>query len=107
MVTILEALKSINAYPIPLSVFTTAAEKVGLNLEDDATSEVINSDSFKLAQAEILTWLSSAPNVSQGGQSYDFSDSDKTNFINRASHLREDVNGDTDDQSGGYVGDKL
>jgi hypothetical protein len=109
MLTVLEALKSINGYPIPLSQFTTTAEKVGLNLYDEATLDVLNSDKFKLAEAEILTYLSNAPEISQGGQTYKFSDADKTNFINRASALREDVNGDSDtaDQSGGYVGDML
>ena len=70
METVLEALKGVNAYPVPLRTLTTIADKRGLSLTTDATQEVQKSKEYNLAVADLLLWLSTAPDISQGGQSF-------------------------------------
>lgn len=108
MATVLEALKGINAYPIPLGSIVDTAEYRGLNLPDEASQEKMQSAAYKLAQADLLLWLSLAPDVSQGGQSYGFTDEQRVQFRNRANALFREC-----DDSGqtksiyGYKGSKL
>lgn len=85
--TILEALKSITAYPVPLRTLVEIAERRGLSLSDEATQETLNGKAYNLAKADTLLWLSLAPNVTQGGQSYSFTDEQRTEFKNRAFKL--------------------
>ena len=108
MSTVLEALKGINAYPIPLRSIVDAAEYRGLILSDEASQEKMQSAAYKFAQADLLLWLSLAPDVSQGGQTYSFTDEQRVQFRNRANALYREC-----DDSGqtksiyGYKGSKL
>lgn len=108
MATVLEALKGINAYPIPLRSIVDTAEFRGLNLSEEASQEEMQSAAYKLAQADLLLWLSLAPDVSQGGQSYSFTDEQRVQCRNRANALY----GECDDSGQtksiyGYKGSKL
>lgn len=87
MATVLEALKSITAYPVPLRTLVETAERRGLSLTDEATQETLKGKAFNLSKADTLLWLSLAPNVTQGGQSYSFSDEQRTQFRNEAQRL--------------------
>jgi hypothetical protein len=109
MAKILETLKGINAYPVPLRTLTEIAEGRGLNLQDEATLAVLRSSGYKLATADILLWLSLAPNISQGGQSYSFSEEQRLQLRKRADTLF----GECEDEASlskpkfGYKGKKL
>lgn len=110
MATVLESLKGINAYPIPLRSLVDAAEYRGLDMTAEATQEVMQTTAYKLTQADLLLWLSFAPNVSQGGQYYSFTDGQRTQLRNHAKALYKDF----DDDSGsankpiyGYKGSRL
>lgn len=111
MVTVLESLKGVNAYPIPLRTLTTIADKRGLPLTTEATQEVQKGKEYNLAVADLLLWLSVAPDVSQGGQSYSFTDEQRREFRNRANGLYRDFG--ADDEAGtpkpiyGYKGSRL
>ena len=78
--SILEALKGINAYPIPLRTISTVADKRGVLLVDEATQDILKSKAFNLAIADLLMWLSEAPDVSQGGQNFSFTDEQRKQF---------------------------
>lgn len=58
--TVLEALKSITAYPVPLRTLVETAERRGLSLSDEATQETLKSKAFNLSKADTLLWLSLA-----------------------------------------------
>lgn len=109
--TVLEALKGISSYPIPLRTLTTVADKRGLQLIAEATQEVLRGKAFNLATADLLLWLSLAPDVSQGGQNYSFTDEQRKQFRNRANGLYDEY--EADDETGasttiyGYKGDRL
>ena len=87
MATVLESLQAVNAYPVPLRTLVEVAEARGLSLSESATKELLGSEAYNLALADLLLWLSLAPNISQGGQSYSFSEDQRTQLRNRASAL--------------------
>lgn len=83
MATIVEGLKSLNAYPIPMQTLVCIAEGRGLSPYDtkDDTAE------YRLATADVYMWLSNAPDVSQGGQSFSFTDEQRKHFRQRAQSI--------------------
>lgn len=110
MVTILDSLKSVNAYPIPLRTLVETAERRGVSLNEEATPGILKGKAYNLAVADLLLWLSLAPNVSQGGQSYSFTDDQRTQFRNRAKALYGEYG--AGDEAGsktiyGYKGSRL
>ncbi len=110
MAKILETLKGINAYPVPLRTLTEIAEGRGLNLQDEATLAVLRGKGYKLATADVLLWLSLAPNISQGGQSYSFSEEQRVQLRKRADTLYAESSEDEANLSKpkfGYKGTKL
>ena len=90
MATVLEALKGINSYPIPLRTLTETAERRGVLLERETTAEILKGRNFNLCRADLLLWLSYAPNITQGGQSYSFTDEQRTKMRNLAQQLYDE-----------------
>lgn len=87
----LAALKSINAYPIPLRTLSETAERRGVALMDSATQDTLTSNAFRLAKADLLLWLSYAPNITQGGQSYSFTDEQRKEFRHEAQAIYNEL----------------
>lgn len=87
MVTIAEALRGLSAYPIPERTLVGIATARGLLLDDDATREALRGRAYRLTCADLLVWLSQAPFVSQGGQSYTFSSEQRTTMRAQASAI--------------------
>lgn len=87
MVTILDALRGVNAYPVPMRTLVETGTSRGLDLAMEADADVLRGKAYNLAVADILLWLSIAPNVTQGGQSYSFSDEQRLQLRNRANAL--------------------
>lgn len=85
--TILEALKGINSYPIPFRTIAEVAERRDISLEQATTVELLKSSAFRLCRADLLLWLSFAPDISQGGQSYSFTDEQRMKMRNEAEQL--------------------
>lgn len=88
--TILESLKGVNAYPVPLRTLTRVIERRGLSQSDEATREVLRGAKYNLATADLLLWLADAPDISQGGQSFGFTDEQRLQFRNRAKNLLQE-----------------
>lgn len=107
--TNLDALKSVNAYPIPLRTFVEVSTRRNISLTADATQESLKSKDFRLAKADLLLWLSIAPNISQGGQSFSFTEDERKRMRNEAQAIFEEL--DPAENAGcvsfGYKGDKL
>ena len=79
-----EALLGITGYPVPARTIEAIALRRGLGLDDGADSTTMTSSSFRLCEADLLMWLLRAPNVSQGGQSYNFTDEQRADMRRRA-----------------------
>ena len=88
--TILQSLKSMTGYPIPLCTIQNIAEQRGIDIEGEATLEVRATREFRLAKADVLFWLADAPDVSQAGRSYNFTDKQRDNFRRQATEIYED-----------------
>lgn len=87
VVTVLDALKGINAYPVPLRTLQQVATRRGLAPDAEMTPEMFSGKAYELATADVLIWLSEAPDVSQGGQSYSFTDEQRARLRRRASGI--------------------
>jgi hypothetical protein len=75
--TVLESLKGVNGYPVPEITLSDVADLRGLDLSEEATAAMLGSRSYRLAKADVLMWVSFAPNVQQGDVSYSLLYSDR------------------------------
>ena len=109
MRTISDALRGVNAYPVPPRTLDTLTLRRGLDPDGDATCDVLRSAPFRLCEADLLTWLSLAPDVSQGGQTYSLTDDQREDMRRRAKRLYEEFgeDGDKPKTSYGYKGSQL
>ena len=106
---VLQSLRSLSSYPIPTATIEDVAEGVGLAIDAELTQELRKDKRFKRAQARVYMFLSEAPNVSQGGISYSFSEEERRRFRLRAENLLEQI-GDATSEAGveyGYKGEDL
>ena len=95
-------------YPLPNATLEGVCIRRGLSRDAEATADVIRGNAFRLAEADILTWLAAAPNVSQGGQNYAFTDEQRKTYRTRAAAVFEELEGDAPKSSMyGYKGDRL
>lgn len=109
MDTVLESLKGVNAYPVPQSVIETMAAERGLQLDAALSPDILGSRAYRLVKADLLMWLSRAPDVTQEGISYSFTDEQRKDFRISASAIYKDC-GDVTDKAGtiyGYKGSRL
>lgn len=75
--TILEALKSVTNYPIPEAALTRLALVRGFDASQEATAETMQSKSYRVTEADVMSWVAKAPNISEGGVSFNLSESDR------------------------------
>lgn len=102
-----ELLKSVSSYPIPANILMEAGIKYELDIEADATPEIVTSNSYKLAKADVYKCLASAPNISQNGISFSFTDDQRQMFLNMYNSIRNEL-GVKDEENGqgyGYMGE--
>lgn len=92
--TILQSLKSLSGYPIPQLSLENVCEELGLTADGEADVDLRQQPEFKQAKAQVYLLLAEAPDVSQGGITYSFSEEDKKQFRLQAQALLEEV-GDT------------
>lgn len=72
--TIFEAIKESVGYPISDNRANLALTKRGLTGTDQATSDILTGEAFELATADLIVWLITTPNISEGGYSLSISD---------------------------------
>lgn len=109
MKKISELLRSVNSYPIPANIIMEAGIKYGLDTEADASPEVINSREYRLAKADVYTYLAGAPDITQNGISFSFSEDQRSYFLSVATSIKkeEGVEDPTTGQGYGYMGEDL
>ena len=107
--TVFESLQGINAYPVPTRSLVTMLTKRGLTPEETVTQDTLEDMRFNLARADVLFWLSMAPNVSQGGQSYSFTEEQRSRLRQEAMDLygQWEPESDVNKSIYGYKGDTL
>lgn len=77
MATVLELLKGVTNYPIPARTLNRIALVRDIELTGEATSEVVTSKVYQLAEADVMRFVSTAPNIAQAGISFDTLVSDR------------------------------
>lgn len=111
MNTVIECLKGVNAYPIPLRTIEEIAERRGLSLNETANQVLLSGRNYNLALADLLLWLSRAPDISQGGQSFSFTDEQRKDFREGARALLrrfgDSVEAEENKPVYGYKGNRL
>ena len=109
MATYLECLKGINAYPVPLRTVAEAAERRGLTLSAEASAEGLLGREYRLVRADLLLWLSLAPNISQGGQSFSLSEDQRKALRREAQATYDELDPEQTAATAtfGYKGDRL
>jgi len=104
--TTLDALKSISNYPTPKRTFDRIAVVRGISLTQEATPEILLSREYQFAQADLMNWLATAPNVSEGGISFSFSQTEKDQFRRDATSILAEL-GTPRSSRFGYKGENL
>ena len=99
--TVFDALIGVTGYPIPARTVKTISLRRRLELNTVPSEELVTSREFRLCEADLLMWLSRAPNVGQGGQSYNFTDEQRRDFRNRAKAIYDDLGEVADGDSAG------
>lgn len=105
--TVSESLKSINNYPIPPYVLTKSAIKNGMSLEEEVTSEILISREYRLMEADVYAFLAGAPDVTQNGITFSFSQDQRDWFLSMSNSIKTDL-GVVDSSTGqgyGYMGE--
>lgn len=106
--TVLDSLRAINGYPLSLLSLELAARSRGLDPEAEATKEMLGSKGYRLAKADVLMMLADAPDVTQEGISYSFTDEQRDSFRMSASIIyNESGEGERGHAVYGYKGDRL
>ncbi len=109
--TVFEALIGVTGYPIPARTGKTSSLRRGLDLDAATSQALVTSREFRLCEADLLMWLFRAPNVGQGGQSYNFTDEQRRNFRQRAKAIYDALGEEADSASTGiqygYKGDRV
>lgn len=85
--TIQEALSGITNYPIPQRTFNMVAGRRGLDLQAEATQDVMNSGEYRKAEADINAWLATSPTFTEGGVSFSFSQAERDAFRREAAKI--------------------
>lgn len=80
MRTVCELLRSVTNFPVSANTLEALALKRGLDLQASADGEIVKSREYLLTEADIYRWLYLVANMSQGGQSYSFTEEDKEHF---------------------------
>lgn len=75
-----------------MSTLVSIAEGRGLIAHDEIDADGMSQRAYRLAVADVLMWLSNAPDVSQGGQSYSFTDDQRKHLRNTASSTYREAN---------------
>lgn len=109
MSAIVRYLGSLSSYPIPQATLQNIALSVGLDIDKPLWQDVLNSRELKKAMAKVYFWLAVAPDVSQGGISFSFTEYERTRLRQEAQAILDEL-GEGDDGNGvsyGYMGEDL
>lgn len=81
--TLIDYLRGLTNYPVPEEALQSVLSKRGL----DGESTMPDDKLLCLVTADLYSWLSTAPDISQGGQSYSLTDNIREYYRKRAREL--------------------
>lgn len=86
--TVVESLRALTNYPIPERTLERAALYRGMDPALVIDSRTMTSKQYKLAEADVYEFLSTAPNVSEGGVSFSLSEQQRISYRQKADEIR-------------------
>jgi len=89
-----KALQSISLYPLTTSSVSVIATECGLDPEAEVTAVLLGSKAYKRAKSQVYQYLSEAPNVTEGGATYSFSEDERKEFRKKALQLLSEIDDD-------------
>lgn len=92
--TVADYLRGVTAYPLSFRTLSMIAEGRGLDLSSEADAEALRGAPLLLARADVLLWLAGAPNITQGGQSYSFTDEQRKEMKRAAQAVYAELEAD-------------
>lgn len=106
--TVLESLRAVNGYPLSWLSLELVARSRGLDPESDVSEEMLGSKVYRLAKADVLMMLAYAPDVTQEGITYSFTDKQRDDFRTSASMIYNEYGEKTGSSTiYGYKGNRL
>ena len=100
------ALRGESLYPIPRETVEAFAARRGLDVARGGAA-ALGGRAYRLVRADVLGWLSRAPAVSQGGQTYGFSEWERRALAARAARLYREAGEAAGGPAYGYRGEWL
>ena len=113
MSTVLDLLKGVTNYPVPARVLNRIALVRDIELTAEVTTEMVSSKDYQLAEADVMRFVSTAPNVTQAGISFDTLVSDRNALRTQANLIYKKYGDELYQPDGevktkfGYKGDRL
>ena len=86
--TIAESLRALTNYPIPERTIEKCALFRDLEPTTVIDSRIASDANYQLAKADIYEFLSTAPNVSEGGVSFSLTDKDREAYRRKAQEIK-------------------
>nr|WP_308570821.1 hypothetical protein [uncultured Prevotella sp.] len=102
---IFEALRALSSYPVPPFVVNNITDEQGLNPGDDITPAIRQTAAFTKAKAAVYYFLADAPNISQGGVTYSFSEDERSRMKSKADAMLNGIGASGDSGTYGYIGE--
>lgn len=102
---IIQSLRSISLYPINPATVENIVEECELDGEADATTDVRKSVGYRRAKALVFQYLADAPQVTEAGATYNFTDAQRENYRLRASQLFNEIGEEVPEIECGYYGE--
>lgn len=102
------ALRSVSMYPIPSETLAGLAARRGLDLRRGMEG-LFEDRAFLLTLADVYRWLAAAPAVSQGGQSFSFTEWERRGLAAEARRIyrEQGVDAGAAGSPYGYKGEML
>lgn len=109
MPSLLNMLRALTAYPVPRAALEAMCACRGLDAAASADAATLAAPAYRLAQADVWAWVAEAPNITQGGQSYSFTDAQREAMRRRARRVYAELKPDEAQSRPlyGYKGDRL
>lgn len=86
MARIVELLRGLSSYPVPQAAIDTILFNRGIHPTEEVYIEG-DQTKYNQARADLYMWLANAPDVSQGGQTYSFTNEQRAAFRRKAAML--------------------
>lgn len=89
--TIEEVLRQSTGYPINERIVKVICLERGLEANSEVTKEVLASEPFRLAQADVLGWVSNAPDLNENGVTISLNELERLALRRRANAIYKEL----------------